>query len=132
MDGGTARQTGGDVIAGSDNLNGVAGLTLRRELEALVAAGLTPMEALMAGTRNAARFLQRNDLGTIEPGKTADLVVLGANPLDDLRNLRSVERVIQNGQEADTGFHRGYVLPPARPRLVRPLLLERLLSAEKH
>jgi imidazolonepropionase-like amidohydrolase len=125
------RRAGGEVLAGSDNVAGVAGLTLLRELESLVAAGLTPMETLMAATRDAARFLQRNDLGTIEPGKTADLVVFGANPLDDMRNLHKVEKVIQNGQEVETAFHRGYPLPPARPQLVRPLLLERMLSGEK-
>ncbi len=125
------RRAGGEVIAGSDNVNGVAGLTLRRELEALVAAGLTPMETLITATRDAARFLKRNDLGTIEPGKTADLVILGANPLEDIRNLRRVEKVIQDGHETGTAFHRDYALPPPRPELVRPLLLERLLRAEK-
>lgn len=125
------RDAGGQVLAGSDNVNGVAGLALRRELESLVAAGLTPMETLIAATRDAARFLQRNDLGTIEPGKTADLVIFGANPLEDVRNLRKVEKVIQNGRESEAAFHRDYASPPARPQLVRPLVLEKMLSAEK-
>ena len=124
------RRAGGVVLAGSDNLNGVAGLTLHRELESLVAAGLTPMEALIAATRDAARFLRREDLGTIEPGKAADLLILGASPLDNIRNLSGIKKVFQSGRELDTSFHRDYGLPPARPPLVRPLLLERLLAAE--
>jgi imidazolonepropionase-like amidohydrolase len=124
------RRAGGVVLAGSDNLNGVAGLTLHRELESLVAAGLTPIEALIAATRDAARFLRREDIGTIEPGKAADLLILGASPLDNIRNLSSIKKVFQSGRELDTSFHRDYGLPPARPSLVRPLLLERLLAAE--
>jgi imidazolonepropionase-like amidohydrolase len=121
----------GYVLAGSDNLNDVPGLTLHRELESLVAAGLTPMDALIAATRDAAFFLRRADLGTIEPGRTADLIIVNANPLDNIRNLDMVERVFQNGREVGIGFHRDYALPPARPTLVRPLYLERLLAAEK-
>jgi imidazolonepropionase-like amidohydrolase len=127
----TFHRAGGVVLAGSDNLNGAAGLTLHRELESLVAAGLTPMAALLAATRDAAQFLRRADLGTIEPGQTADLILVGADPLDDIRDLSKIEKVFQNGQELDVGFHRDYALPPARPQLVRPLLLERLLATEK-
>ncbi len=124
-------RTGGTVLAGSDNLNGVPGMALQRELESLVAAGLTTMDALICATRDAARFLPPNDLGTIEPGKIADLIILSANPLDDIRHLRRIERVFQSGQELDVKFNRDYALPPARPALKRPLLLERLLTAEK-
>lgn len=124
-------RAGGDVLAGSDNLNDVPGLTLHRELESLVGAGLSPMEALLATTRDAATFLRRADLGTIEPGRTADLIIVAANPLDNIRNLDKVERVFQNGREVEISFHRNYNLPPARPNLVRPLFFERLLAAEK-
>lgn len=124
------RRAGGVVVAGSDNLNGVPGLTLHREIESLVLAGLTPMEALQAATRDAAIFLKRGDLGTIEAGKTADVLILSANPLDQIRNLRKIEKVFQNGREVDFGFHADYALPPPRPELVRPLFLERLLPKE--
>ena len=124
-------RAGGVVLAGSDNLNGVPGVTLRRELESLVAAGLAPMAALIGATRDAARFLRRDDLGSIEPGKTADLVIVAADPLDDIRNLRLIERVFQGGRELEKGFHRDYTLAPARPTLARPLYLERLLATEK-
>lgn len=121
----------GLVLAGSDNLNSVPGLTLHRELESLVAAGLSPLEALMTATREAGRFLNRSDLGTIEPGKTADLLVLRANPLIQIGNLRSIEKVFMDGQEVDTRYHHDYALPPARPQLARPLVLERLLAAKQ-
>lgn len=124
------RRAGGVVVAGSDNLNGVAGLTFHREIESLVLAGLTPMEALLAATRDAAMLLKRDDLGTIEAGKAADVLILGANPLDEIRNLRKIEKVFQNGRELDFGFHADYALPPPRPELVRPLFLERLLAKE--
>lgn len=124
------RRAGGVVVAGSDNLNGVAGLTLHREVESLVLAGLTTMEALLSATRDAAVFLKRGDLGTIEAGKAADVLILGGNPLDDIRNLRKIEKVFQNGRDIEVGFHADYALPPPRPELVRPLFLERLLTKE--
>jgi hypothetical protein len=119
---------GGLVLAGSDVVNGVQGVTLHRELESLVAAGLEPMQALRAATQSAARFLNRRDLGSIEPGKIADVLVVGADPLDDIRHLRKVEKVFQGGRQIEIRFQRDYALPPARPPLVRPLYLERRLA----
>lgn len=64
------------------------------ELEMMVDAGLTPMQALVAATGDAAHVLRIADrLGTLQPGREADLIVLGANPLDDIRNTRSLEQV---------------------------------------
>ena len=59
----------------------------------MVKAGLTPMQTLVAATSNAARFAHASDLGTIAPGKWADLMVLGANPLDDIRNTEKIDSV---------------------------------------
>jgi imidazolonepropionase-like amidohydrolase len=56
-------------------------------------AGLTPMQAIVAATGNAARFLGAKDLGTLEPGRWADLVVLDRDPLQDIRNTRSIQAV---------------------------------------
>jgi imidazolonepropionase-like amidohydrolase len=64
------------------------------ELEYMTKAGLTPMQALVSATSTAARCLHAADqIGTLEPGKWADFVVLGANPLDDIRNTRKIESV---------------------------------------
>jgi len=72
------------------------------ELEALVAAGLTPAQAIRAGTGDAARILGAGEeLGTIEVGKRADLVLLDADPLADIRNTRRIWRVIQDGRVVD-------------------------------
>ena len=72
------------------------------ELEQLVAAGLTPAQAIHAATGGAARILgAEKDLGTIEVGKWADLVLLDANPLADIRNTRKIWRVMQYGRLVD-------------------------------
>ena len=66
-------------------------------MELLVGAGLSPREALLAATRNGAQLLAVDSLGRIAPGKVADLAVLGADPLADIRNARKVERVMLRG-----------------------------------
>jgi imidazolonepropionase-like amidohydrolase len=67
-------------------------------MEALQAAGLTPMQVIVAATRNGALAMNRvADLGTIEPGRIADLIVLRADPLADIRNVRSIESVMRAG-----------------------------------
>jgi imidazolonepropionase-like amidohydrolase len=76
------------------------GSSLHDELAIFVEAGLTPMQALQAATRNPARFLHV-DAGTLEPGKTANLVLLDANPLDDIRNTTRIRAVIINGRFLD-------------------------------
>jgi imidazolonepropionase-like amidohydrolase len=63
------------------------------ELELMVKAGLSPMQALVAATGNAARVMKLNQAGILQPGKWADLVVLNANPLTDIRNTREIHSV---------------------------------------
>lgn len=76
----------------------VPGHSLHVELERLVEAGLTPLEALQAATLNPATLLRlAGSLGTIEPGKLADLVLLDANPLEDIRNIRRICAVVADG-----------------------------------
>ncbi len=77
----------------------VPGISLHVELERLVEAGLTPLEALQTATLNPARILKMTDsLGTVESGKFADLVLLDANPLDDIRNTQKIRAVVANGR----------------------------------
>jgi imidazolonepropionase-like amidohydrolase len=75
---------------------------VHREIELYVEAGLTPMEALQAATIVAARAMKMDgELGTIERGKRADMVVLNANPLDAISNIRSVRWTISGGRVYD-------------------------------
>lgn len=95
------RDAGVLVAAGSDagNPGTFHGPAIHRELELLVQAGLAPAEALAAATVNAARVVSRfADLGAIEPGKLADLVVLEASPLADIRNTSRIALVVKDGR----------------------------------
>lgn len=75
------------------------GSGLHDELELFVRAGLTPADAILTATRNPAEYLGRiKELGTIERDKLADLVLLDANPLDDIQNIRKIHAVVQNGR----------------------------------
>ena len=94
------RGAGGRIVAGTDASNQmlVPGWSLHSELELLVAAGLTPSDALKTATINTAELLGADSLGIIAPGKVADLVVLKENPLLDIRNTRGVLQVMVRGQ----------------------------------
>ncbi|MFY9550496.1 MAG: amidohydrolase family protein, partial [Thermoanaerobaculia bacterium] len=73
--------------------------SLHQELQRFVDAGFTPLEALQTATINPASFLEKFlDYGTVANGKIADLVLLDANPLDDIRNTRRIRAVIANGR----------------------------------
>jgi imidazolonepropionase-like amidohydrolase len=69
------------------------------ELELMVNAGLTPSQVITAATKSGAEFLRAKDLGTLEQGKWADLIVLGANPAANIRNTRSIEAVYIAGNQ---------------------------------
>ena len=93
--------SGGKILAGSDSPDWfmVYGWTMHRELQSLVAAGLTPYEALSAATRNPAEYFGASrEWGTIETGKRADLVLLDANPLEDIRNTTRIDAVAIGGR----------------------------------
>jgi imidazolonepropionase-like amidohydrolase len=90
------------VLAGTDfgTVLIYPGFSLHDELEALVKeGGLSPFEALQAATKNPAYFFNmQNELGTIETGKIADLVLLTANPLENISNTKKISSVILNGK----------------------------------
>jgi imidazolonepropionase-like amidohydrolase len=97
---GTLHKAGIPIVAGTDQ--SVPGFSLHREIELYVKAGFTPLEALQAATLVPARVLGHDrDSGTIEVGKRGDLVVLDANPLDNIANTRKIYRVITNGRVFD-------------------------------
>jgi Amidohydrolase family len=122
-------KAGGKVLPASDTSISVPGLSLHRELLMLIDAGFTPMQAITSATRDNARFLGKGrDLGTISAGKLADMIVVNANPLDDIRNARALEMVIKDGQLIDTTYHADYSIPNPRPAPARPLWLEQQLK----
>jgi imidazolonepropionase-like amidohydrolase len=78
----------------------------------LVKAGLTPSEALQAATLNPAKFFQATDsLGTLVPRRLADLVLLDADPLADIRNVRTIRVVVANGRYSDRATLDALVAP---------------------
>jgi len=96
------RKTGVPFLAGTDTPAGVhifPGFSLHEELQRFVAAGFTPLDALQTATINPARFLGIEDqAGTVEKGKLGDLLLLSANPLEDIANTQKIAGVVVNGR----------------------------------
>jgi len=105
---GLVNKAGAKIVVGShsDVPHAKRGWAYQRELELLVDSGLTPMEAIVAGTMNNARYFRIQDrLGSVEAGKLADLVIVEGDPLKDISNMRRVKRVMLDGrwQQAESG-----------------------------
>jgi imidazolonepropionase-like amidohydrolase len=102
---GALHHAGVPFMAGTDTAPGVyimPGFSLHDELANFVEAGFTPMEALQTATSNPAKFLgMEESMGSIDPGKSADVVLLSANPLEDIRNSKQISAVIAQGRLFD-------------------------------
>jgi imidazolonepropionase-like amidohydrolase len=98
-------RAGVKILTGTDG-PGIGSLTvgfgLHHELALLVKAGLKPIEALQAATLNAARALRKeNEIGSLEPGKVADIVLLNSDPLSEIHNTTKIDSVVLRGRMFD-------------------------------
>lgn len=90
---------GGRMVAGTDTSTiGIPGVRLHRELQLWVARGISPIEAIRGATRYPAELFRLSDLGTIEVGKKADIIVLNGNPLEDIRLIGAIDKVFLDGK----------------------------------
>lgn len=92
---------GGTVVAGTDTpalIFTYAGMALHRELELFVEIGFTELEALQAATVNAAKSINLTDIGTIQEGKMADLVILSNNPLENIQHTQDIDLIVKGGK----------------------------------
>jgi len=120
-------QAGGIIRAGSDPNNGLPALGLHQEMVMFVEAGLTPVQAIKAGTINVAKaFRKDKDFGTVEPGKVADIIAVEGDPLKDMWAVQNVKVVVLNGEVVDTDFHADYKnpIPNIRPWRATPRDIE--------
>jgi imidazolonepropionase-like amidohydrolase len=128
-------EAGAGILLGTDAAQSyhIPGFSIHEELALLVEAGLSPYEALSAGTRNAAEALgQSNDFGTIEPGKRADLLLLDGNPLTDVENVQKQAGVMLRGRwlaEDQLQSMLGGLIDSFRPNLAERLWPLSLIGA---
>jgi imidazolonepropionase-like amidohydrolase len=110
---------GGKLFVGTDNYYHVmAGLGVWHEMELLADGGVPPLAILQAATINPAEFVhQDKNLGTVEAGKLADVIILGKNPLENISNIRTLETVIQHGKVQTLGYKSNYRVLIPRPYL---------------
>ncbi len=109
-------KAGGHVVTGTDGGAAVIpGISLHREMGLMVAAGLTPMQAIQAATKVGAEYLGKGkELGTVEEGKLADLIIVRGNPLEDIAQARLIDTVLKDGEVMDTSFHESFSTPIPR------------------
>jgi hypothetical protein len=97
------------VVSGNLNDRYVPGLQLFQEMRIMREVGMTPMQIIVGTTKYAAELVQKQDsLGTIEAGKTADILIVGADPLQDIKNLMKTETVVFDGKVIDRAYHANY------------------------
>jgi hypothetical protein len=128
---------GGKIQAGTDVVTGgTPGLSQHHEMEILVEAGLTPMQALKAATSWSAELLEGKNrargaakIGAIRAGNLADLVVVSADPLSDISNTKKIERVMKNGRWVELGYHPEYVTLARPARALAAAVFAPVLSS---
>ena len=112
---------GGKIHTGSDPNHVVPGYAMHAELQMLVEAGLTPVQAIQTASMNVAQAWGKNrDYGSIEKGKVADFFIVRGDPLKNISDTQNVEAVYMDGKKIDTSFHADYKNPIPRPIEDRP------------
>ena len=109
-------EAGGKLLAGSDTASFVLpGISLHREMELFVEAGLSPMQAIQTATKNNAEFLRQEHVGTLAVGKQADLLIVNGNPLQDIRHTQAIHTVMKGGKILELGYHHDFRNPIPSP-----------------
>ena len=114
-------EAGGKVHTGMDTSSPyhatmLPGVAVRREMQLLVDSGVPPMTAIQAATKWPAELLQQTkDLGTLEPGKLADLLILSRDPIQDITAFKDIEVVMKDGLELERGYHYSFKNPMPNP-----------------
>jgi hypothetical protein len=112
---------GGKIHSGSDPNHVVPGYAVHAELEMLVEAGLTPLQALQTASINVAQaWGKEKDYGSVEKGKVADFFIVRGDPSKNISDTQNVEMVFIDGKKMDTSFHADYKNPIPRPIEDRP------------
>ncbi len=107
-------EAGGLVIAATDNtLTKLPGITMHREMQLLVDAGVSPGRVLLGATRFPAEMLRKDELiGTIEEGKQADILILRSNPVENIANSKDIQYVIRKGKTVRSPDNCSVIIPP--------------------
>jgi len=115
-------EAGGKVVAGTD-AGYIPGLSLNYEMQMIADAGVPPMKVIMSATKWAAEVMGKDkDLGTVEPGKLADITVIEGDPLADIAAAQNVRMVIKDGKVVDTSYDPMFRNPVPRPVELHPTL----------
>jgi imidazolonepropionase-like amidohydrolase len=114
-------KAGGKIHSGSDPNHVVPGYAVHAELQMLVEAGLTPLQAIQTASINVAQaWGKEKDYGSVEKGKVADFFIVRGDPTKNISDTQNVEMVFIDGRKMDTSFHADYKNPIPRPIEDRP------------